>query len=72
GEIIDAANAYDPARLTKYAIDVATLFHKFYNSCRVKGEAEEVLQSRLALCVAVKTVIRNVLTMLRITVPEYM
>ena len=72
GEIIDAANAYDPARLTKYAIDVATLFHKFYNSCRVKGEEETVLQSRLALCVAVKTVIRNVLTMLKITVPEYM
>ena len=27
-EIIDAANDYDPARITRYAIDLATLFHK--------------------------------------------
>ncbi len=72
GEIADAADACDPARLTKYAIDVATLFHKFYNTCHVKGEEEGVLQSRLALCVAAKTVIRNVLTMLKISVPESM
>lgn len=39
-EIVDAARSYDPARLTKYAVDVATLFHKYYTVCRVKGEAE--------------------------------
>ncbi len=33
-EIIDAAKAYDPARITRYAIELATLFHKFYNACK--------------------------------------
>ncbi|WP_279036027.1 DALR anticodon-binding domain-containing protein, partial [Gemmiger formicilis] len=46
-EIVDAARSYDPARLTKYAVDVATLFHKYYTVCRVKGEAEPLMQARL-------------------------
>lgn len=31
-EIIDAAKNYDPSKMTKYAIEAATLFHKFYNA----------------------------------------
>ncbi|MEM1485011.1 arginine--tRNA ligase [Oscillospiraceae bacterium PP1C4] len=71
-EIIDAAKNYDPARLTKYAIDAATDFHKYYNACRVKDEAEPLMQARLNLCIATKTVLYNVLTLLKITVPETM
>lgn len=72
GEIVAAAKDYDPARITRYVITLATLFHKFYNACRVKGEEESLTQARLALCLAVKTVIRNVLTMFKITAPETM
>ena len=71
-EIVDAARSYDPARLTKYAVDVATLFHKYYTVCRVKGEAEPLMQARLNLCLAARTVIRNVLNLLKITFPESM
>lgn len=71
-EIADAARNYDPARLTKYAVDTATDFHKYYTACRVKGEAEPLMQARLCLCTAVKQVIRNVLTLLKISVPEAM
>lgn len=39
---------FDPSRITRYALDLAGLFHKFYNACRVKGEAEPLLQARLA------------------------
>ena len=39
-EIIEAARGYDPARITRYTLDLATLFHKFYNACRVKGSEE--------------------------------
>lgn len=70
--IINAAEGYDPALITHYAFDLATLFHRFYNSCRVKGEAEEIMQARLSLCVAVKTVIANVLKLLKIDAPEEM
>ena len=71
-EIILSAKSYDPTKITKYVTQLATLFHKFYNACRVKGEDEPLMQARLNLCVAVKSVIRNVLEMFKITVPESM
>ena len=71
-EIIDTARDYDPARLTRYVYDVATLFHKFYNTCRVKGEEDSLQQARLALCTATRTVIANVLGLLKISAPEVM
>ena len=71
-EIIVAAKNYDPAKITRYAVDLATLFHKFYNACRVNCEDEELMQARLSLCICVKTVLKNILTMFSITVPESM
>ncbi len=72
GEVVSAAKDYDPARITRYVIDLANLFHKFYNACRVKGEEDSLCQARLTLCVAVKTVIHNVRTMVKISAPESM
>ena len=71
-EIIAAARDYDPTKVTKYVTNVATGFHKFYNACRVTVDDEGLMQARLALCVAVKTVIKNVLEMFKITCPERM
>ncbi|MBQ4051772.1 MAG: arginine--tRNA ligase [Oscillospiraceae bacterium] len=72
GEIADAARNYDPARMTRYAIDLATLFHKFYNSHKVICGDESLMYARIALCEAVKTALKNVLTLLKITAPESM
>ncbi|WP_283609069.1 arginine--tRNA ligase [Faecalispora anaeroviscerum] len=71
-EIVQAAKDYDPARINRYVITLATLFHKFYNTCRVRGEEESLTAARLALCTAVTTVIRNVLSMFKISAPESM
>lgn len=71
-EIIMAAKAYDPARITRYAITLANLFHKFYNACRVNTEDEALSRARLYLCMCVKNTLANVLTMLKISVPEHM
>lgn len=71
-EIISAASDYDATKVTRYVLQLAALFHKFYNACRVKGDDESLTQARLNLCIAVKTVIKNVLTMLKITAPESM
>ena len=71
-EIIASAKNYDPAKITRYAVELATLFHKFYNACRVGVEDESLMQARLSLCICVRTVLRNVLTMFSITVPESM
>lgn len=73
GEIDLAAKAYDPAKITKYAIDLATLFHRFYDGCSVKNaETPELRDARLLLCSAVRQTIRNVLTILNIEQPEKM
>ncbi|MGN0521878.1 MAG: DALR anticodon-binding domain-containing protein, partial [Eubacterium sp.] len=72
GEIISAAKAYDPAKITHYVIELATLFHKFYNAQRVMVEDEGLMQARLYLCTAVRDTIKNILTMLKITTPESM
>ena len=71
-ELIDAAEARDPARLTRYCSELATLFHKFYNACRVKGEDESLMQARLALCDAARITLRRGLTLLSVSVPEKM
>lgn len=71
-EIITAAKAYDPAKITHYVIELATLFHKFYNAQRVMCEDEGLMQARLYLCCAVRDTIHNILTMLKITAPEVM
>ena len=71
-EIILAAKNYDPARITRYTMELASLFHKFYNACRVKCDDERLMQARLYLCACVRDTIKNILTMLRISVPEVM
>ncbi len=72
GEIVQAAKDYDPASIIRYVITLATLFHKFYDACRVKGDQESLTAARMALCTATSTVICNVLKMFKISAPETM
>ena len=72
-EIVSAAKSYDPAKITHYVIELATLFHKFYNAQRVMlDDNDSLMQARLFLCNAVKDTVYNILTMLKITAPEVM
>lgn len=71
-EIRISAQTLEPSRLTRYVTDVASLFHSFYNACRVKGEEESIMKARLVLVAATRTVIRNVLDILSINAPERM
>lgn len=72
-EIDMSAIHYDPARITKYTIDLATKFHKFYDACSVKNaETQELMVARLVLCKAVSQVIENALGMLKVDCPEKM
>lgn len=70
--INEAAKDYNPSKITKYLCDLAQLFHKFYDNCKIKGEEENILQSRLSLCVATKTVFKNLLDLLKVDAPEKM
>lgn len=71
-EIRLAAESYDPSRITRYVTEVAAQFHSFYNSCRIRGEEQNLALARLKLCDAARIVIKNALSILRIDAPEKM
>lgn len=71
--IAAAAKAYDPSRVTKYATELATLFHRFYDACSVKNaETPELREARTALCRATAQTLRNAMSILKIDCPEKM
>lgn len=71
-EIRISAESREPARLTRYVTELATVFHSFYNSCRVKDDNEKLMDARLKLVDCTRIVIEGVLKMLKIDAPEKM
>ena len=72
-EIAYAAEQLEPYRMARYATELATLFHSFYNSCRVINEDDGALtNARLVLVNAARITLRNVLTVLGVSAPERM
>ncbi|EGW38935.1 arginine--tRNA ligase [Desulfosporosinus sp. OT] len=71
-EITVAARLMEPHRLARYVLDLAGLFHTFYNSQRVLVDDEGLRQARLSLVRAVKQIISNVLGILGVSAPEKM
>lgn len=70
--VVNAAKNYDPAKVTHYIIELATLFHKYYNNCRISIEDESLMQARLYLCSCVKNTMKNIFIMLKVDAPERM
>ena len=71
-EIHLAARDYDPSRINRYLAALAGDFHRFYNACRIKGEAPEVVSARLKLADSVRSVLANGLNLLGVSAPEKM
>ncbi|MCL1819992.1 MAG: arginine--tRNA ligase [Oscillospiraceae bacterium] len=71
-EILAAAKYYEPSRINAYLTELANCFHSFYNAVRLRGAETETLAARLALCHAVRNILRSGLTLLGITAPEKM
>ena len=71
--IKEAASEYEPAILTRYLIDVASLFSTFYNNNKVLNVDEiEVKEARLMLAYVTSIVIKKGLNILGINAPEKM
>ncbi|MDP4127502.1 MAG: arginine--tRNA ligase [Bacillota bacterium] len=71
-EITVAARLMEPHRLARYVLDLAGLFHTFYNSQRVLVDDEGLRRARLSLVRAVKQIVGNVLRILGVSAPERM
>ncbi len=70
--VISASEKYEPSFITRYALDLASSFNKFYFSSRIQGEEENVKNFRLTLVKAVKTTLTNALNLLGIETVEEM
>ncbi len=70
--IIDGARSLDPSGITRYALDLAGLFHKFYNACHVSGVEKDLMLARVALCKATRITLHNALTIMKIDAPDSM
>ncbi|MFA6807391.1 MAG: arginine--tRNA ligase [Eubacteriales bacterium] len=71
-EIEVAARLIEPHRLAHYVLDLAALFHTFYNSQRVLVDDVDLKTARLGLIKATKQVLANVLGVLGVSAPEKM
>ncbi|MDQ7794932.1 MAG: arginine--tRNA ligase [bacterium] len=71
-EVALAAELMEAHRLTRYATDLATAFHKFYDCCRVLGDDPALTRARLALVEASGIALRNTLGLLGVSAPARM
>ena len=67
-----AARDYDPSHINRYLTELAGDFHRFYTTCRIKGEERPVLLARLKLADTARSVLKNAMTLIGCTAPEKM
>ena len=67
-----AVNAHEPHRITFYLQELAGMFHPYYNRCKVVTDDPALTAARLALCEAVRIVLKDGLDLLGIAAPEKM
>jgi arginyl-tRNA synthetase len=68
----DISQDYQVQKLPQYATDLAMIFHKFYQDCRVLAEDEILQKTRLDLVSATKIILKEVLSLMGISAPEKM
>lgn len=74
--IASAAELREPHRVARYLEELATAYHRFYDSCRVLPRGDEVIAeeqiARLWLCAAARQTLANGLDLLGVNAPERM
>lgn len=70
--IVNAMEKNEPSIITRLIVETAKAFNKFYNSCPILSEDEELKKARLLLVYGTKTVIKIGLGLLGIDAPEKM
>jgi arginyl-tRNA synthetase len=74
--VASAAELREPHRVARYLEELATAYHKFYDSCRVLPRGDEPVEpitiARLWLCAATRQVVANGLDLCGVTAPDKM
>ena len=71
-EIAVSARTMAPQRIARYVLDLAALFHSFYNHHRVINDDEDLQQARLLLMAAAGITLKNALGVLGVSAPQQM
>ncbi|MDD2619222.1 MAG: arginine--tRNA ligase [Syntrophomonadaceae bacterium] len=71
-EINIAARTLAPQRIARYVLDLAALFHSFYNHHRVLNDNPDLQNARLLLLAVTRITIKNSLDILGVSSPEKM
>jgi arginyl-tRNA synthetase len=71
-EILLSAEFFETHRICIYLEELAAIFHKFYTLRRIIGSEKNLAEARIALATAVKTVLKNGLSILGVNAPERM
>jgi len=66
------ARTLEPHHLAHYAVELATVFHDFYEKCRVVSDDEPLMKARLKLVAACKTALARTLGLMGVSAPERM
>ena len=70
--VLLALEKYEPSIISRYLIDVAQAFNKFYVNNRILGESDNVTFTRLMLVRAVESVLKTGLNLILLNAPEKM
>jgi len=70
--IKNAANEYEPSIITRYVIDIASMFSTYYNAHHIIVEDKDLMNARLSLVYATGLIIKECLGMLGIGCPDKM
>jgi arginyl-tRNA synthetase len=71
-KVADAGRVLSPHIIVRYAMDLASQFHSFYNACRVLCEDEQQALARLALVRCIQLTLAQALDLLGVSAPEKM
>ena len=70
--VADAAEKYEPFLISRFAIEVAQAFNRFYNSSRINVPETDIRNARLKLTAVTRKTLRDALALLGIDCPEQM
>ena len=71
-ELVDITLRRDPHMITYLLMDMAGLFHHYYNHHRIIGSEENIMKGRLALLKGIRTTLRLSLKLIGVSAPERM
>ena len=72
GVVESAAEKYQPCVISRYLIDLAQAFNKFYVGARIIGEAEDLAYTRLTLVKCVESALKKGLELILLGAPDKM